>query len=302
MGVKGVTLQIGYPVLLPEFPRYSEYLEFYKKLVAVIRSYNLILHIKTGPSFTQPEFSKIKINYNTIPQELYLAGRKHQALLIIKHLVPDYLTIVNEPSTEKTLVRFEITTNDYRNFIQSVIEEAGSTITLIGAGAGTWDDPIFIQTFSEIPELHFIDLHVYPVFGNCLDRAVSCSNLAVRNNKKLIIGEAWLYKTLGQEMSIKPESLVQVFARDTYSFWQPLDQKFLTQLIKYARTQQVDYVSVFWSRYFFAYVPYNSETAVMTPLQLMNYGNIRAAANLLFRQLSSTGVVYKKLLMENTSQ
>ncbi len=297
MGMKGVTIQIGYPIFMDQYPRSQEYLAFYKKLAAAIKDAGLILHAKTGPSFTQPEFSAEKIDYSNLTLEAYLDGRKKQALLIAREIAPHYLTVVNEPSTEKTLTGLDISPEDQKKFVEDILKELGPTRkTLIGAGAGTWDKREYIRAFAAIPDLDFIDLHIYPVFGNCLESAVSCSNWAVANNKRLIIGEAWLYKSLGHQFAGRKESWTEVFSRDVFSFWQPLDEKFITALIKFARSQRAEYLSLFWSRYLFAYVPYNDYTSKLSPAKLLKNGDMRAAAGIIFHQLSKTGQTYKNLI------
>ena len=70
------------------------------------------------------------------------------------------------------------------------------------------------------------------------------------------MSEFWLYKYGGSEAFKLPLDL-NASARNVFSFWGPLDQKFLRMVGVAAREKGIELIAPFWSRYFFAYVDYN---------------------------------------------
>ncbi|MGH7960417.1 MAG: hypothetical protein ACRERD_01140, partial [Candidatus Binatia bacterium] len=71
LGVTGVTVAINYPVLTPDFPRYSEYLAFYERVVQEIRSRGMKLTIQQGVIL--PSYSDLPVDYSDLTLATYLA-------------------------------------------------------------------------------------------------------------------------------------------------------------------------------------------------------------------------------------
>lgn len=298
LGVKGVTVKVAYPLLQPEFPRSAEYLAFYKKVAVEVRRRGLKLHVKTGPLFKEREFTSVRVDYSGLTPERYFAERGREARLLVAELQPDYLTIANEPSTESGIVGFSISPQRYVQFINAVIQDVGRSSTLIGAGSGTWDDIAYVRSFAQNTTLDYIDLHIYPLASTGRDylaSAVEMIDLARRYNKKVIIGEFWLYKASAAEVTGTPAA-VEVFARDPFSFWSPLDQRMLEVVARLARWKQVEYVSPFWSKYFYGYLEYNDSTRILSALQLTRLANVEATKNIAAGTLSPTGLKYRQII------
>jgi len=88
----------------------------------------------------------------------------------------------------------------------------------------------------------------------------------------------------------------EIFARDVYSFWEPLDTRFIEAMVCLGRYQGFDYVSLFWANYFFAYVDYEAVPKGLSGVDLMARANQAAFANLLAGDFSGTGRVLKRLI------
>lgn len=225
------------------------------------------------------------------------------AQVMISEIRPDYLTLANEPSTEAHVVGFAISVQQYTQFINETLRELGRPNTLIGAGSGTWDDIVYVRSFAQNTGLDFIDLHIYPPGSRSRDylqAAVEMAELARANKKAVIVGEFWLYKASSLEISRTPDA-VEVFARNPYSFWIPLDGQMLEVITKFARRAQVKYISPFWSQYFFGYIPYDDRTRSLPPMQLTRLVNAEATKNLASGTLTDTGLKYQQII-QNTSQ
>ncbi|MFC1880707.1 homocysteine S-methyltransferase family protein [Thermodesulfobacteriota bacterium] len=69
----------------------------------------------------------------------------------------------------------------------------------------------------------------------------------------------------------------KAFARDVYSFWQPLDSKFVEMLVGLSRRANAEFCSLFWMKYLYNYIDYNDRTRNLAPQQLINRSEEAAA-------------------------
>jgi hypothetical protein len=71
-----------------------------------------------------------------------------------------------------------------------------------------------------------------------------------------------------------------LFGRDVFSFWEPLDARFVTTIVKFSHAMKIDFTSFFWSRYFFGYVEYSDQIGRLPPGELFRLANQAAARNM----------------------
>lgn len=261
LGFQGVVVQICYPLLDPTYPRSSEYLQFYKGIVAAVHQHGMKVLVESGAMFANTAYSPTRIDWSRYTADSFLQGRENQVLLIASQIKPDYLMIGNEPTTEEMLTGLKISPAQWGGFLQDTlakIDRSGGT--LVGAGAGTWEDPAYFNQVMQTPGFDFIDLHIYPMGRNAtlLARALSEAQEARAAGKRVTVSEAWLYKAAPQEGSTAYGNYAQIYNRDVYSFWEPLDARFIQDLVRLADATHMDFLSFFWGRYFFAYLDYDT--------------------------------------------
>jgi uncharacterized protein (TIGR03437 family) len=141
---------------------------------------------------------------------------------------------------------------------------------LLGAGVGTWDANgiAYINALAGT-ELDFIDLHIYPVNGRAFENAIAFAEAARARGKRIAISEAWLLKERDSEFSVvNVSNNPAIFARDVFSFWEPLDSRFLAAVARFAYWQKALMVSPYWTRYFYAYLNF-SDAAGLSPEQII---------------------------------
>jgi hypothetical protein len=144
--------------------------------------------------------------------------------------------------------------------------------------------------------LEYVDIHhVYPVTSGLLDRAAHMVRIARARCKPVIVGEARLYKASRSELRWGAAS-GPIFARDVFDFWAPLDQAFIETIMRWASAKGVEFLSFFWSKYFFAYVDYAPAQERLSPVHLLHLTDAAAVASLLRGELSSTGIRYRTLI------
>ena len=210
------------------------------------------------------------------------------------------LTPVSDPRPDTA--GLNLTVSDWRSYVQRSVdalsEQLGSFPALLGAGSGLWDNFDYVQAFAAIRGLSYIDLHLYPPATggqSNLERLLGWPDRirAIDGGKRIIVSELWLYKA-GAEQRFDSVADLSVVARNVFSFWAPLDRKFLSIVGIAAREKGIELVAPYWSRYFFAYLDYNDpSTFKQRPSDLLNAASQRAYAAILKGQHTDTGLAFR---------
>ena len=296
LGVRGVTVAVSYPLLTPDFPRSAEYLAFFKAVANEVHQRGMKLDVENGPIFPPP-FSSLPVNYAGLTFDKFKASKRQMVATIINEIKPDYLDLGAEPDTEAAITHLrEINTpQGYTDLVNSILQGLNRGSTKVGAGSGSWGSPEMVKSLAANTSLDFIALHIYPVTGRALQNAVAMADLAHQFNKRVILDEAWLYKTSANEPATSIAANSEIFRRDAYSFWAPLDEKFLSIVAKLAHTKNIEYVSAFWTTNLFAYLDYDPKLQTIPYNEMMSQMNAAAARNMLDGQFSPTGEFYQRL-------
>lgn len=304
MGLTGVGVQISYPLLVPDYPDSDKYLAFYQQVVQEAHQRGFKVLIETSPVFAGTQFSNVEVNYQGLTKETYFQQRKDMVLTIASEIRPDYLSLTHEPNTEVALTGVRMSVDDFVNFVNDTLNSLDrSNGILYGAGNGTWEDRVYIERYIQETSVDFINIHIYPVTGsggNQLQIAAELAQMSRDAGKRLVVGETWLYKATADELSrpLGDVSLGEYYARDPYSFWQPLDIRFIQNVVDLGRAYEFDFISFFWSRYFFAYVNYNDVPRNIDSTGLFRMVNQAAFANLQAGKYSATGEAYSRMITE----
>ncbi|MGH2349718.1 MAG: hypothetical protein ACRDFT_09670 [bacterium] len=302
LGVRGVKVAVKYPVLIPAFPRSADYLAFYRRLGDELRRRRLTFLVQMTDGFREPDVSALPVAgyYAGLTWERYRREKRQMAETIINEIRPDYLTVQNEPGTQAHNTGLPMTVERVTDLLEFVTRGLDKRGTLVGAGAGTWEDLAYVQSMAGIDALDYLDMHLYPINRDfVLDRAYRFAEVARRAGKRLVVGEAWLYKIRDQELGgVTVAAAPGNFARDVFSFWEPLDARFVSATVTFARRQQVEFASFFWSRYFFGYVEYTDATRRLPPSALFRLANMAAARGMASDppRLTQTGETLRKLI------
>jgi hypothetical protein len=300
MGVTGVKIAIDYPFFMPDFPNNDAYIKVYKNIVQECRNRNMTVYIANGNLFGPP-FTNLKYPLAGLTLDKYRQGKRQTVETILKELHPDYLTVANEPTTEAMLTGISQTPEQFAGTTSYILKGLQHPGTLMGSGTGTWSNMSYISQLVAIPELDYIDMHIYPV--DYLQGAVDAAAIARSNNKRIALAEIGLYKMRPEDMGGLGKLATQatIYGRDVFSFWAPLDNKFLNIVVKMARCNGYEFISPFWSTYLFSYVDYNELTRFLGYSQLRQLDNIQAYKNASEGRLSPWGEAYKKLIAANSS-
>lgn len=295
MGVNGVVVAIKFPMLETDFPHSAEYLQFYKQVAAEIHKRNMKFLIEAGPVFSGTIFSPLQVDWSKYNKDSFIVAQQNELVTIASEIQPDYLQIADEPSTIAMLSGVKFTPNDYAAFIRSSVDRIGHRGGMkIGAGSGTWEDPAYMNNLMSIKGLDCIDIHIYPIGRNAslMERAYDIATKARTSGKCAVISEAWLYKVNSDEMTTLSGNFEQVYGRDAFSFWEPVDESFIRAVTKLSQASGIEFASFFWTRYFFAYLDYD-QYHNLTPPQINRQATQASIANTESNRLSPLGIFFR---------
>jgi uncharacterized protein (TIGR03437 family) len=317
LGVQAVVVKMGYPFLYQPFLQYNgdpnDYptiISYYQQVVADVHAAGLKVIVESASIF--PGFfstgSGLNVTgyYATLQESDYLKGVATVNETIVSQIRPDYLDMGSEPTTEAENTGFTdlATASGWAAAVSAYESMIPSPHAIpLGAGVGTWESTNGPATIAAIlPLVDYVDLHVYPINdppGSPVSYPQNTLNLidqVTQAGKRVAMSEAWLLKVSDSQYSATGvASSVTNFSLDSYSFWAPLDQEFLTVFYDIANWKDLIYFSAFWSRYYWSYVDYNSASGLQPPA-LINDSIATASAALSAGQLTSTGSFVKSSL------
>jgi len=313
LGVRAVTICIGFPLLYRPFfefngdpDDYQRLIDFYRKLSDEVHRRNLKLIVESsvlfGGVYSQSSGLNVVEYYKKVSGQDIVAARVDVVRTIIREARPDYLNLGSEPDTQGKLTgRSDTSTPDgFSRITASLVEQlraAGVGKTQLGAGIGTWQrsGETYLKALCSTG-IDFVDLHVYPVNRDMLDKLITYTDQAHACGKPVAISEAWLQKQRDAEFTqIDAVFDNAIYARDTFSFWSPLDQKFLISLVKCAHWRRLLYLSPFWSKFFWAYLDY-AKVGRLSKQDLMTESARASATGIRDGTVTPTGAAYKQAI------
>jgi hypothetical protein len=297
LGVQGVTITISFPLLNADQPDAGRYLAFYTTVAQHVRARGLALSIEQHVAFSGTAFSNIQFDYSKLPFDQFVVLFREMTRQILDRLQPDFLTLLSEPDTFAKLTGYReaLTPEGAAAMVGRVVEGLGRGKTKIGAGAGSWlaNAPEYDAAFARLP-LDYIDLHIYPVTPAIMETTQRVIEVARAAKKPVVLDEAWLYKTGAGERSDTPfDQPTEAFRRDSFSFWAPLDARFLGLVAQFARANGIAYVAPFWTTFFWGSVAYSDTTKDLPYAQLQQLANQVANQALAVGTFTATGEGYR---------
>lgn len=303
MGLKGVMLEVGFPLLLPSFPNRAGYTSFYQRLAAEIHADRMTLSIELNPVFTNPLISTLHPDYRGLTVSSYAAEQRREAQILIDTMHPTYLTLLDEPDTFGFNLGLPL--NDPSTGVQLVTAELAGLnrrTTKVGAGTGTWTSPAYDQALLTQTSIDYLSVHVYPLGPVAVANLGTDVAAAAQAHKPVVMDETWLAKDLttgnfdaSGHIVDNPDGAANEQRTDTYSFFEPLDQQFLTLITRYARNHGVLFVSAFQTLNFFSYVAWSPALDAGSPQIARAAQGQAVLAAMTAGTLTDTGHTYGQL-------
>ncbi len=293
LGIRGVTVDVSFPLLLPSFQDHARYLDFYRRVAAGVQARGMTLSVEENPVFADTVFSSLSPDYGGLTLASYAAEQRGEAQLIVDDLHPAYLTILDEPDTFANVLGLPLdTAGAATRLVAAELSGLRRGSTKVGAGTGTWSDPAIDRALLDGTSIDYLSVHVYSLDQASLDHLDAVSALATGARRPIVLDEAWLQKTAGQGY----QGVVADARIGAFRFFAPLDARFLVAITAYARSHGFAYVSPFWSSRLFAYVPWTPALDGASYATIRRLEDERAASAVAADRFSSTGEAYRQVI------
>ena len=146
------------------------------------------LIVETTTVFPNPEISPLGVDYVGLTLQEYIGEKRAMVQVVLRELAPDYLTIENEPTTQRANTGLAFSVADQTAIVNGILSGLDRGDTKIGAGAGSWDDPAYFESLAANTRLDYLDIHFYPIQGDfIIDRAERISEIARSAGKGLAV-------------------------------------------------------------------------------------------------------------------
>jgi len=109
LGIQGVTVPVSYPLYTPDFPRYAEYVRFFKQVAQKVREHGMTLALESSIIFANTPFSTLRISYDDLTFEKFKSERRRMVQAIIQDLSNQTIS-----TWVRSLTR-SISSRDWRN-------------------------------------------------------------------------------------------------------------------------------------------------------------------------------------------
>ena len=270
MGARAVTLPLHFPILYRPFYQFNgnpsdfpNILNFYQTVTSHIQKKGLKLIVESQILF-QALGMKTQRFFATISPDQLLNARAVMIALIQQQFAPDFLNLGSEPDTAADLLGVPMPTPAEYSAQVAKLQSQISAITPItaklGAGIGTWlgdkGKPYLRQLLTV--GLDYIDLHLYQVNFGAGMALLDMADMVISGGLPVGIAQTWVNKSSDDELKAQIDPSVY-FGRNPFDFWAPLDQSFLQTLVAIAYWKKFVYISPFWERYLFAYIPFSKD-------------------------------------------
>jgi hypothetical protein len=302
IGVSGVTIAVGYPLLDPTFPQTRQYLQFFQKVVNMSHQYGMTVDIESGILFANTPYSPINFTWSKLPFATYVVNHIAQDNLICSQIKPDILEIGVEADTAAHLTGYSQlnSPSGWTNYINQLLNGIDKKGCKLAAGAGDWlkNTTQWVQGFVTNPNLDYISTHSYPMVPPFLSNLISLGQFAKDQGKMVVFDEDWDTKILhpvnfgGAQGYGGPLATQQ----DVFSYWIPVDIQYQQLLARFCQIYPCVFLSAFdGDYYFFAYLTWTPQLDSLTFFQLHDQLDPIVSQNEVNLTVSPTGAAYAAL-------
>ena len=310
LGTKAVTVHINFPLLSAGFHQHSgtsmqDFVNFYQQVAQEVhaRGMKLIVESSMGAEFPGNDLASTMSYVQSLSWDAYRQGRAETAVNIAQLIRPDYLSVMGEPDSEaeesgQTNVFTPSGATELVGQIVQSVRDSNASGVKIGAGCGTWIFPFsdWISVCTSLPGLDFADMHIYPTNRTYLTNALAFADAASLIGRPIAVSEAWAYKVRDNELG--QVSYVDLYARDAFSFWSPIDIQFATALVNFSHAKRAVFASIPWPRYLFSYINYEQYSGAAAAA-VMSASQSATAAALTSAQFTDTGLAWLSLVVDS---
>jgi hypothetical protein len=258
LGIRGATVDVSFPLLLDSTPGHAAYLAFYEQVARQIRLRHLVFSVEENPIFSGTPLTGLSISYAGLTPASYAAEQRNQAQIIIDDLKPDYLSVLTEPDTYADTFHLALDTPAAAStLVKAELSGLKRHSTKVGAGTGTWSAPSIDRALLKHTSIDYLDVHVYPLDAQFVTNLAEDVSMAKAAHKPLVMDETWLNKPTAGEGE-GPIGAPENLKVKSYSFWESLDEAYVSAMVRYTRASGFAYMAFFdGARAFFGYLAWS---------------------------------------------
>jgi hypothetical protein len=297
LGVGGVTVDVSFPLLLTSTAGHAGYLEFYEQVAKQIRARHMVFSVEENPIFSGTPLTTLHISYAGLTLSKYAAEQRRQAQLIVDDLKPEYLSLLTEPDTFTDVLHITLDTPATATAV--VCDELAGLRrghTLVGAGSGTWSAPSIDRALLARTSINYLDVHVYPLGPADVANLNADVSAANASHTPLVMDEAWLNKPQ-PSAGLGPAGAPEALKVKSYSFWEPLDETWVSAMAGYVRDHGFRYASFFdGARAFFGYLTWSPALDSASYQSFSSQYNLLVGEDMRSLTISGTGEALREAL------
>ncbi len=280
LGVSSVTIAIGFPIGCQEFwsgkmnnaNDLTAMLAFYNQVVQQCHAAGLKVIVETHPVAPMGDtFGGECLAYtSSLSSTLFQQYMCEHVGNVASTVRPDAITMVNETNSdlawsEQPVYRSPVALGALVQLMTNQIVQANQTngtniLTAAGADSWTSNAQDFDNQFYKVSGLDAIDIHSYFAGGNDLETATALADAAHAAGKQVVVSECWISKVGTGFPPAKPEPGQAEISRAvaSFSFWQPLDEKYMSAFIAWNKIEQPAIFDFYYPQCLSAYLNYNT--------------------------------------------
>jgi hypothetical protein len=250
VGVRGVSVQVSFPLLLPSTANSARYAQFYEQVASDVARHHMVLNVEENPVLVGTPFAlSANVSFAGLTDVTYAEEQAQMAQIIVDDLHPAYLSLMTEPDTYATYIG--LPDLDQPAASAAVVSQEVQLIkrgsTLLGAGAGSWSSTQFDRDYATTG-INYIDLHIYPTEPQFVANAVSDVGEAKAAHLPVVMDEFYFFPSV----VFDGQGTVEKHEIEPFTFVDPLETQFLATFTEFAQKEGIRYVDAFDSNDFIA--------------------------------------------------
>ncbi len=280
LGISSVMVAIGFPVCCQEFwtekmnnaSALPEMLTYYQQVVQMCHAAGIKVIVETHPVYPLGDTfgaSAGAFSASLTPSlfQQYMCEHVANVASIVR---PDAISTVAETETDLAWTKQSVYKSPEAlgalvQLMTNQIVQANSangTNIIAAAGAASWTSNAqdFDNQLYKVNGLDAIDIHTYFAGGDDLHAATALADAAHAAAKQVVVSECWLSKVGTGFPPAMPEPGQAEISRAvaSYSFWEPLDEKYIAAFIAWNKVEQPTIFCFDYPQLLSAYLNYSS--------------------------------------------
>jgi hypothetical protein len=298
IGVRGVSIQVSFPLLLPSTVNSSRYLVFYEQVARDVAHHHMVLSVEENPVLVGTPFAvSANVSFAGLTDATYAQEQAQMAQIIVDDLHPAYLSLMTEPDTYATYIGLPDLNQPAASaaVVKQEVQLIKRGTTLLGAGAGSWSLTQFDQDYAATG-VNYIDLHVYPTEPQFVANAVTDVTEAKAAHLPVVMDEFYLFPSVVFDGA----GTIQKHEIEPFSWVNPLETQFLQTFTEFAQKEGIRYVDAFDSNDFIAKITWQPSDDTTSLAAVSKFYDPVLKSDLASGNVTEVGRAYREMIRSSS--